>query len=148
MEIKVSKYSWHSQLYRIWAKRHRTPARENLCHYMRVVLIWAPKDVLEKAWDETELRYHIIAAAIVDLVLIGLIFFELAKHLPIFARLAVSVFPTFVIYAIAKLTVERRVAVPKPHVRGISTPKLFTEFAKAKLGTRICPFIEFIEGDE
>lgn len=47
-EIKVSSTSWHYNLYRWWAsnspwyRRHGHSYRENLCHYVRVILLWAP----------------------------------------------------------------------------------------------------------
>ncbi len=44
-EIDVNRYAWHYHLYRWWIMHggHNRPGyRENLCHYMRVLLFWTP----------------------------------------------------------------------------------------------------------
>lgn len=44
-ELSINTDSWHYRWYQYWRKRGgQNPSgyRENLCHYMRVLLIWAP----------------------------------------------------------------------------------------------------------
>lgn len=43
-QIRVVDTSWHFQLYNWYIKSHplRAEYQENLCHYMRVILIWTP----------------------------------------------------------------------------------------------------------
>lgn len=44
-ELNVNENAWHYRFYQWWQKHggHNKPAyRENLCHYMRVVLFWVP----------------------------------------------------------------------------------------------------------
>lgn len=45
--LEIDQHSWHARLYAFWrrCREWRRPGyarQENLCHYVRVVLIWAP----------------------------------------------------------------------------------------------------------
>lgn len=47
--LVVSKNSWHGRLYHFWRNnsefKNSSSYRENLCHYMRVILFWGPISV-------------------------------------------------------------------------------------------------------
>jgi len=58
--MTVSANSWHGKAYTYWQRNHRYknagPYRVNLCHYVRVVFVWAPLTVvyMSTAWRTME----------------------------------------------------------------------------------------------
>lgn len=62
--VVVSGKSWHGRVYRYWLDNGRSgfrwacgQRRENLCHYVRVVLLWAPLAWLAFAVPKKRLRW-------------------------------------------------------------------------------------------
>ena len=75
-EMTVSRKSWHYRLYQYWQKtggKNQYGFRENLCHYCRVVALWAPLHwfLYQKLWSLSVLRPWVIALVTMLLSTIG-----------------------------------------------------------------------------
>lgn len=50
----INKEAWHYRWYSYWlthGRGNRSRYRENLCHYVRVLLFWAPATWLDQTWN-------------------------------------------------------------------------------------------------
>jgi hypothetical protein len=75
-ELSVGADSWHYRLYNWYQERHYFwVRRESLCHYMRVVLIWAPTYFFlsEKVMFDQTLAQVSFALAVVTMIIFGLV---------------------------------------------------------------------------
>lgn len=66
-EISVDQDAWHYRVYQWWqyhGGRNNWGYRENLCHYMRVILIWAPLFWLFKVPIYKSVRPWVVAATL------------------------------------------------------------------------------------
>lgn len=155
MTIKTD--SWHYRWYAYWLERGRGNKphyQENLCHYVRVLLFWAPMTWLDQTYDAAA-RSKRVGVALVLLIgaayvgLIGLLLTLLGIDYPVqflmaLGSLAGLIVTLAMLYYLGRFILTHR--LPRPPTFGIpTTTRLIAACAVAKKH-RICPFITF-EGE-
>ncbi len=147
MTIKTT--AWHYRVYSYWARyspTYRAAYQENLCHYVRVLLFWAPTIWLNrrtKAWHNRMRILLGVGIVLFYAALIVLLMVALGVEYPIpFALAWGSLFALIgvlvVLYTAWKWSRGKQI-IPQA-VK--DTGGLAWNYSRAKK-RRICPFIEF-----
>ena len=166
MTIKTT--AWHYRVYQYWARFSPTYGkgyRENLCHYVRVLLFWAPMlwtwrllSRAERLWKKlgAVLRYSlavlfILTAAATLVALLGMLAYQIwidPLAFIVAIGIIVGVVAGLALMAVAALGLGLLIANmlsdrKPPEIPG--TVKLAAAYVMARK-RRVCPFITFDEG--
>lgn len=141
--LDVERTSWHFRWYSYWLQTGRANSlgyRENLCHYVRVLVFWAPITWIDQhtVWDWGKLVLALM-------LLYGAGWIGLLIVLAILAKLwlvllSVSVFLGVVLSGSLAVLSAKALHRKRPSIPG--TVKLGAAYVMAKKH-RICPFITF-----
>lgn len=153
--LTVSSRSWHGRAYLYW-RRHATykeierHPRENLCHYMRVVLIWAPlgwlarthvKKGVEFSW--MALFFSIVAVIIYAALWITIPWQTLGGTAMVVGIVGAIIFLAWLDHTLKERKRKRQLNPPDPADEGFMS--VLVRAASAKKA-KVCPFID-IEDD-
>lgn len=164
--LKVSKNSWHGRIYLNWKARGEFKTygyRENLCHYVRVILIWAPINWFLKRpvhWKKADVDFYPYSIVLITTAV--LLYIAMAIQFPLnvlggtffgICVVALLIGAFIAIDAIKEKRVrDRRKAYDEAMRTGIPLVvkdegffRVLWRFLSAKKG-KICPFIE-VNGD-
>lgn len=152
--MKIKSGTWHARVYQWWLRHGRgnEPGyRENLCHYVRVLLFWAPMTWIDRLTDVGTWGPRTVAVlylSMIALMAIGVLIVvpaitQTTRFLMAMGSLAGLITTLGILYGIGKFAMTHR--LPRIPTLGIpTTSRLIYEYGKAKKH-RICPFIEFEE---
>lgn len=147
----IDRNAWHYRVYKYWQDwgRGNTLAyRENLCHYVRVLLFWAPMTWLDQRYEAGMWGKRSLAGLAV-LATVSYIAFWLTfagvkypvQFLMGLGSLLGAVLAIGIAYYGLKFALTHK--LPELPTFGIpTTSRLIYAYGKAKK-RRICPFIEF-----
>lgn len=103
--LNVSKRTWHGRLWHWWRdnsefKNGKADSyRENLCHYVRVILFWAPLALFLRYPLSKQREYITPASALVTLATVGWIGYVLIRY-PVDTLTAIAIILGSVLFAI------------------------------------------------
>ena len=135
--------SWHYRLYAYWLRLsggNKPGYQENLCHYMRVLVLWAPARWVRES--EAHIPNRVIGLLLVSPLafVLGLIAFTyprlfITSVLYLASGMVAGVAVVITAYALRAMYRSRVLKIP-------GTVRLLAAYAVAKK-RRICPFITF-----
>lgn len=148
----VKKKTWHYKWYQYWLNNGRgipEKYRENLCHYVRVLLFWAPVTWIDNHtnWDWGKVGAVGAILFIAGLILWGLT--VLTINFPIEMSLAAGSFIALLLFLLMLVVAWRGaqgkdLGIERTIFEAIDTTKLVWNYAVAKK-RKICPYIEFVD---
>jgi hypothetical protein len=166
----IPKHKWHARLYRAWRSVATVKAtdsyQENLCHYWRVVIFWAPVTIFCKwfFFNKTPKRPHSydevppvmwLGIASIPLVFIGWAYATMTWQGATATIVGVPAFIAALIFGVEAL-VERSNRRQREEFHAIlngegpekveKQPNLLIEVLRAKKH-KVCPLIEIESGD-
>lgn len=163
--MRISTRTWHGRVYRFWANHPENSRRwhlgnperrqENLCHYVRVILLWAPLFWLaftrptRHAWFRPVQPVAVALLAAVGTVSYmrwpkGSVNVLLAVAITAGVAAVCSIVAVLVSLGLQYLVALQRERRNEPERTSPTFVKVAWEFAKAKK-SRVCPLIEIVD---